>query len=248
MVAAAGAQWTRIADGARSGEGLAWSEYGEDMRESQAAINAPPLQRLFPDEWLNTALPDIHQRLAAGEALSIADIGCGAGWASIGLARRFPNASVDAYDVDPATIALAETTVRESGVSDRVRVFERDLAQGALNADYDVAVAIECIHDMPNPVPVLAAMRQMVHANGAVLIVDELVADSFTAPGDEVERMMYGYSTLVCLPDSMSGDPTVATGTVMRTSTLESYAQQAGYTKVDVLPVEHEMWRFYRLS
>lgn len=248
MVAAAGAQWTRIADGARSGAGLGWSEYGADMLESQADINAPPLLQLLPDAWLNAALPDIHQRLAAGEALSIADVGCGAGWASIGLARRFPNASVDAYDVDPATIELAKETIEASGVTDRVRVFDHDLAQGAPNADYDLAIAIECIHDMPNPVPVLASMRKMVHSSGAVLIADELVADEFTAPGDEVERLMYGYSTLVCLPDSMSGDPTVATGTVMRTSVLESYAKQAGFTKVEVLPVEHEMWRFYRLS
>ena len=39
---------------------------------------------------------------------------------------------------------------------------------------------------------------------GAVLVVDERVADSFTAPGDDVERMMYGWSILLCLPTGLA--------------------------------------------
>ena len=34
----------------------------------------------------------------------------------------------------------------------------------------------------------------------------------------------------------------------MRHSTLESYANAAGFERVDVLPIEHEMFRFYRLG
>lgn len=111
MLAAAAAQWTRIADGAASGAGLGWVEYGVDMREAQADVNAPPLRRLLPDKWLAAGLPDVHRRLDAGEQLKIADVGCGAGWASIGLASRFPNATVDAYDVDPPTVDLARRNI-----------------------------------------------------------------------------------------------------------------------------------------
>ena len=66
MVAAAGAQWTRIADQARTGAGLGWREYGPDMFESQADLNRPSLEQLLPDRWLAQALPDVHGRLAAG--------------------------------------------------------------------------------------------------------------------------------------------------------------------------------------
>ena len=41
--------------------------------------------------------------------------------------------------------------------------------------------------------------------------------------------------------------PTAATGTVMRTDTLRAYAQEAGFAEVEVLPVEHDFFRFYRL-
>ena len=42
----------------------------------------------------------------------------------------------------------------------------------------------------------------------------------FTAPGDEIERTMYAYSVLFCLPESRVDPTSVATGTVMRPATL----------------------------
>ena len=38
-----------------------------------------------------------------------------------------------------------------------------------------------------------------------------------------------------------------ATGTVMRTATLERYAADAGFASVEVLPIDHARFRFYRL-
>ncbi len=75
----------------------------------------------------------------------------------------------------------------------------------------------------------------------------ERAAESFAAPADAVERMLYGYSILICLPDSMSSQPSVATGTVMRPSTLRGYALEAGFSDIEVLPIETEFFRFYRL-
>jgi hypothetical protein len=34
----------------------------------------------------------------------------------------------------------------------------------------------------------------------------------------------------------------------MRPSTLERYAREAGFQKVEVLPLQHDFFRFYRLS
>ena len=248
MIAAAGAQWTRIADGARTGAGLGWQEYGPDMRESQAELNRPPLEHLLPDSWLAQALPDVHRRLAAGEPLLVADVGCGGGWAAIGLARRWPSVTVHAYDVDGPSVELARSNVERAGLADRVTVHEQDIATEPPGQTYDLALAVECIHDMPRPVPVLAAMRRMVGEDGHVLVVDEKVADEFTPPGDEVEQLMYGYSILICLPDGMSGAESAATGTVIRRSMMQRYAREAGFADAEVLPVEHDLWRFYALT
>ena len=74
---------------------------------------------------------------------------------------------------------------------------------------------------------------------GAVLLVDERVADTFAPNGDDIERLMYGWSIMHCLPAGMAEQPSAATGTVLREPQARAYAEQAGYSRVDVLPVEH---------
>ena len=79
-------------------------------------------------------------------------------------------------------------------------------------------------------------------------MADELVADEFTAPASELERYHYGWSVVACLPAAMGDPQTSATGAMMRAATLRRYAEQAGFAGVEILPLEDETWRFYRLT
>ena len=88
----------------------------------------------------------------------------------------------------------------------------------------------------------------MVREDGHVVVMDERVPDSFTGPGDMVEQLMYGISLFICLPDGMSHEGSVGTGTVMRRDQLEAYARAAGFGGVEVLPIENDLWRFYSLD
>ena len=88
----------------------------------------------------------------------------------------------------------------------------------------------------------------MVKPDGHVVVMDEAVAEAFGDSNDEIERLMYGFSMFVCLPDGMSHEPTVATGTVMRPAKLGEYATTAGFTGLSVLPIENDLWRFYELQ
>jgi 2-polyprenyl-3-methyl-5-hydroxy-6-metoxy-1,4-benzoquinol methylase len=178
----------------------------------------------------------------------VADVGCGVGWSSIGIALAYPDATVDGYDVDVPSIETARQNAREAGVDDRVRFHAVDAATVDPSGGYDAVFAFECIHDLSDPVAVLAAMRRLAGDRGTVIVMDERVAETFTAPGDEVERMMYGYSLMCCLADGMSHQPSAATGTVMRPSTLRGYAAEAGFADVEVLDIANDFFRFYRLG
>jgi hypothetical protein len=92
------------------------------------------------------------------------------------------------------------------------------------------------------------AVRGLLAPGGAVLVVDEKVAETFTAPGDEVERLMYGYSLAMCLANGLAESPSVGTGTILRPGALRAMAEAAGFTRVSVLPVEHDTFRLYRLD
>ena len=90
-------------------------------------------------------------------------------------------------------------------------------------------------------------MRERLAEDGTVIVVDERVAERFIAPGDELERLYYGFSVLCCLPAGMAESPSAATGTVMRPATLRRYAREAGFQDIEVLPIEHDLFRLYRL-
>jgi 2-polyprenyl-3-methyl-5-hydroxy-6-metoxy-1,4-benzoquinol methylase len=235
-----------VVEAFRTGGGVSWEHYGEDARQAQADTNRPQFSNLLGREWI-PAMPDVHARLLADQPARVADVACGAGWSSIAIARAYPNAHVDGLDLDEASIELARSNAREAGLGDRLRFHLRDAADPELAGRYDLVTVFEAIHDMSQPVEALRAMRGLAAESGAVLVVDERVADSFTAPGDEVERYMYGWSILCCLPTGMASQPSAATGTVMRADTLARYAREAGFQRAEVLPVEHDFFRLYRL-
>lgn len=230
----------------RSGGGVPFADYGKDLAEGQAGLTLPQFRHLLAQEWL-PAMPDVHARLQADPPARVADVGMGLGWSSIAMARAYHGLLVDGFDLDAASVEAARANAKASGVADRVRFFQQDAAEADLAGEYDLAIAIECIHDMSDPVRVLRAMGRLVGNAGSVLVVDEKVADSFTAPGDDIERWMYGFSIMHCLPVAMVDQPSAATGTVMRAETLRDYAKQAGFSRVDQLPVEHVFFRFYQL-
>ena len=105
----------------------------------------------------------------------------------------------------------------------------------------------EVLHDVARPVELLRTVKRLLAPGGTALIVDERVADQFTAPGDEVERFMYTCSVLHCLPIALVEQPSAATGTVLRSDTVRAYAAEAGFAAVEILPVENDFFRFYKL-
>jgi SAM-dependent methyltransferase len=231
----------------RTGKGLPFGHYGEDMMIGQGMGNRWGFMTDLAETWI-PAMPDIDERLRTKPDARIADIGFGMGWSSIGFAQAYPNARVDGLELDEASVRAAQKLADEAGVGDRVRFLAKDAADPSLSGRYDLAFAFECVHDMSNPVGVLRAMRNLVGPGGAVLIVDEKVGDAFTAPADDVERFMYGYSIFHCLPGAMDGENPAGTGTIMRQPIFRRYADEAGYQSVDVLPIEHDFFRFYRLT
>jgi SAM-dependent methyltransferase len=235
-----------LAEAFRTGKGLPYPDYGEDACEGQADANRPMFVNLLGSEWL-PSVPDVHERLLADPPARVADIGCGAGWSSISIARAYPNVRVDGYDSDELSIELARSNAEEAGVADRVSFHLRDASDPALEGQYDLATAFECVHDMGRPVEALGTMRRLVDEGGAVIVTDERVEDSSKAPSDDTERLMYGWSVLFCLPTGLADEPSVGTGTVMRPTILRHYAAKAGYQDVEVLPIENDLWRFYRL-
>ena len=240
----AGRRLPELVDAFRTGGGISplpWEP------EGRADFNRPRFVNLLGKEWL-PSIPEVHDRLTSDPPARVADIACGTGWSSIAMAMAYPRITVDGFDLDADAVAQAERNAEGAGVGGRVTFRAADAADPGFSGRYDLATIFEALHDMARPVQALRATRSLLAQGGWVLVADELVGEEFAVPAKDRERYNYGWSVVSCLPDAMDDPETAATGAVIRPATLRAYALEAGFGDVDVLPLETEYWRFYRLT
>jgi SAM-dependent methyltransferase len=231
----------------RTGGGVAYAAYGPDAHESQARGTRPLYEKLLTSRWL-PAVPALHARLQTDPPARIADAACGHGHSTLAIARGYPNVLVDGIDLDEPSIAAARELLSASGLENRVAFHHRDAADPDLTGRYDLVTLFEALHDVTHPVAVLETLRAMLAPGGSLFVADEKTEERFSPDAGDVERLHYGFSVLHCLPVGMQGEHPAGTGTVMRPDTVRRYASEAGFARVEILPIEDKFWRFYLLT
>lgn len=227
-----------------TGGGVAYADYGAEIRQGIAGFNRPMVTAELGDVWM-PATGHVHQALLEAEAPRILDLGCGLGWSSVALARTYPHAVVRGVDLDPDSVAEARTIAAEAGVADRVSFTLADARSFEPAETFDLVTCFETLHDMGDPVGALRTARRVLAPGGHVLIGDDLGAEQFTVAADPFERLAYAFSVLHCLPATRAEDPVHAHGTVVRPGDALGWIADAGFSHGEVLDIDNEMWGFY---
>jgi predicted O-methyltransferase YrrM len=245
-VAAAFSVMPELLKAFRSGAGVPYPSYGEDAVEAQAALNRPAFVNELVAQWI-PQVPDVAALLADSTRVTrVADVGCGLGWAAIELAKAYPHLRVDGYDTDEQSITRARRNAADAGVSDRVTFDVVDASSGYGNGRYDLIFFFECVHDMAHPVEAVAQAKAALAEGGTVIVMDERVGETLNA-GDATETFFATASVLWCLPQGRIEPDSEAVGTVMRPSRFRGIVRKAGWSDIEILPIDHPFWRFYRL-
>ena len=242
MLAGGGLVIDRVVEAYRTGHGVPYAAYGKPFRDGQAGINRPAFVNDLPATWIEAA-PEVAARLRDGGL--VADLGSGTGWSTIAVAKAFPKATVIGFDSDEASVNDARVNADIAGVN--VEFKKADASTMSVHGPFDLVLILEVLHDLAHPVEVLEAARRSLSDDGAVLVADEKVADSFQPNGDELERMMYGWSVTYCLPSSMAEESSAAIGTVLRPARLKALAEQAGFSRVETSDIDAGFFRLYVL-
>ena len=242
MVAGGGLVIDQVVEAYRTGQGVPYAAYGKPFRDGQAGINRPAFVNDLSTTWIEAA-PEIAARLRDGGR--IADLGSGSGWSTIAMARAFPKATVIGFDNDEASVSDARAKADTAGIA--VEFMKADASTMSDHGPFDLVLILEVLHDLARPVEVLEAARRSLSDGGVVVIADEKVANSFQPNGDELERMMYGWSVSYCLPASLAEESSAAIGTVLRPAHLKALAEQAGFSRVEMSDIDAGFFRLYVL-
>jgi SAM-dependent methyltransferase len=217
----------RLTEAFRTGQGVGWGEHHHDVYEGCERFFRPGYQANLVGAWL-PALDGVVPKLESGAL--VADVGCGHGASTILMAEAFPSSTFIGFDAHGPSITAARKRAADAGVGDRAR-FEVAAAQD-FPGSYDLVCFFDCLHDMGDPLTACAHARSALEPGGTVLLVEPMAGDGVEDNLNPVGAAYYGFSTLLCTPNSLSQDVGTALGAQAGEARLRDIVTSAGFASV----------------
>jgi SAM-dependent methyltransferase len=123
-------------------------------------------------------------------------------------------------------VEAARKNAADAGVGDRV-LFEQATAK-TYDGSYDLIAFFDCLHDLGDPVGALAHAKAHLNEGGTVLIVEPMAGDRIEDNLNPVGAAYYGFSTLLCTPNSLSQETKKALGAQAGEARIRAVAADAG--------------------
>lgn len=185
----------------REGGGVSQSEYGASLWRGMQRFTDGWVRNALVQQWM-PLVPGVHAALEHGGIA--ADVGCGAGAASLALAVAYPASTLVGYDAFEAQIALARENAAQAGLGDRVRFELRDVAAAGLPERYDLVTTFDVVHDAADPLGLLRAIRAGTKDDGSYLMLEVNCQDDPDDNAGPVAAMFYGFSVFYCMTTSLA--------------------------------------------
>jgi len=229
------APFDQLVQAFRHGGGVPQSAFPESTYHGMDRFTAGWFENLLLQQWI-PAVPDVQAKLARG--IEVADVGCGRGRALIKLAQAFPASRYVGYDIYAPNVERANANAREAGLADRVSYKQADVAAG-IPGQYDLITTFDVVHDAPDPLGLLRAIRSALKPDGTYLCLDMNCSHKLEENAGPLGALFHGFSILYCMTTSLARDGE-GLGTVgLPEPKLRDLAQEAGFRSVRRLPVEN---------
>ncbi|HEY6485674.1 MAG TPA: methyltransferase domain-containing protein [Candidatus Cybelea sp.] len=210
----------------RSGKGVGWHEHDSRLYGLTNRIFRNGYAAHLVADWI-PALEGVEAKLRLGA--TVADLGCGYGSSTILMAEAYRMSRFIGYDYHVASIEAAREAAKRAGVADRVS-FEVGTAQTMPPGQFDLIGCFDCVHDMGDPVGVVATARRALRANGTLLIVEPYAGDALEQNLNPIGRIFYGASTMLCTPASLAQEVGLAMGAQAGEAATHRVVTGAGFS------------------
>jgi SAM-dependent methyltransferase len=211
----------------KSGGGVDWGDHARCLFCAVGAMLRPRYSANIVQNWL-PALDGVVSKLERGA--KVADIGCGTGQSTFIMARAFPSSTFVGYDFHPPSIEHATAYARTNG-AENIR-FEVDRAKDFPARDLDLVTCFDVLHDLGDPVGAAAHIHRSLKPDGTWMLMEPLAGDATEDNLGPVGRVAYAFSTMVCVPVSLSQEVGMALGAQAGQMKLTEVIKAGGFTQV----------------
>lgn len=232
----------RLAGRFQHGGGIPFDELPAAIPVAIDRMHRPWFEHLLVQEWI-AGVSGLAQRLTRGAR--VLDVGCGPGRSTIAMARAFPASAFLGIDPHGPSIQRAHDAAAEADLRNASFVAA---PVDALEADeFDLIVAIDCVHDMADPVGALRAMRELLAFGGQLFWSEPAGSREPLENRTGYGRLRASLSPFHCLTVSMAAGG-AALGTIIGESGARELARQAGFSRFDTVPIASAAQKFFLLS
>ena len=210
----------------KSGEGVSWGDHHSCLFCGTEKFFRPSYSANLVQTWL-PALDGVIDKLQKGA--KVADVGCGHGASTMIMAEAFPNSTFIGYDYHAGSVEHAAKVAENSGLKNIS--FEVASAKDFPGNGYDLVAFFDCLHDMGDPVGACKHVVQALKPDGTCLMVEPFANDTLADNLNPVGRAFYSFSTVLCVPSSLSQEVGLALGAQAGEKRLRDVAVQGGFTR-----------------
>jgi SAM-dependent methyltransferase len=146
------------------------------------------------------------------------------------MARAFPSSTFVGYDFHAPSIEHATAYARTNG-AENVR-FEVAKAKDFPARDLDLVTCFDVLHDLGDPVGAAAHIHGSLKPDGTWMLMEPLAGDATEDNLGPVGRVAYAFSTMACVPVSLSQEVGVALGAQAGQMKLTEVIKAGGFTQV----------------
>lgn len=232
-----------VAQAFSDGKGVPYSAYrnfNEVMSEISAqTVVAGLVEHILPLE------PGLIDRLKDG--INVLDVGCGCGKAMNHLAGLYPNSTFVGYDFLDSAIEVARNETKELGLTN-VRFEATDAATFEDTDMFDLIVTFDSVHDQAKPDAMLANIARALKPDGLYLMQDIKGSSSHAGDMDHpIGPFIYAISCMHCMSVSLDQNG-MGLGAAWGKDTAQRMLNEAGFGKVDIHELPHDITNYYYLS
>ncbi len=224
------------------GGGIPFADLPAEIPAAIDRMHRPWFDHLLVQQWL-PGVPGLVEALDGG--IAVLDVGCGVGRSTVALGRAYPKSSILGLDLHGPSIETARALARQAGLGN-VR-FSVEPVEGTKAGPFDLVLAIDCVHDMVDPVASLRAMGRVLSNSGRIFWSEPTGSREPMENRHPQGKLRANLSPFHCLTVSLASGG-AGLGTIIGEAGARELAVQAGFSSFEKLTIESATQQFFLLT